>query len=221
VSRALVPRGTIKSFHFGFGALSLSYADLSRSRCASHVCRPCSAGGRARGHVFQHQSPIDLQHPARTSSARTAIVCFVPILRAMERTFQTHTVQANFRTRRPQTLQRNLCTRRFLCHAHKTQADTHARIKSITFFIAVRERMRAPRLHQGKLCLFGMYNTFVAVIRTSDQSVFIPAARGRMRIPLAPPGEGIQFLACVMHFYSVKHQSNHFSPVARRRMRIP
>ena len=137
----------------------------------------------------------------RTSAARTAIVCFVPILRAMERTFQTHTVHANFRTRRPQTLQRNLCTRRFLCHAHKTQADTHARIKSITFFIAVRERMRAPRLHQGKLCLFGMYNTFVAVIRTSDQSVFIPAARGRMRIPLAPPGEGIQFLACVMHFY--------------------
>ena len=114
---------------------------------------------------------------------------------------ESTTEHTNFRTRRPQTLQRNLCTRRFLCHAHKTQADTHARIKSITFFIAVRERMRAPRLHQGKLCLFGMYNTFVAVIRTSDQSVFIPAARGRMRIPLAPPGEGIQFLACVMHFY--------------------
>ncbi len=159
---------------------------------------------------FNIRAPSCNTASAHEYSTRTAIVCFVPILRAMERTFQTHTVHTNFRTRRPQTLQRNLCTRRFLCHAHKTHTDTHARIKSITFFSAVRERMRAPRLHQGKLCLFGMYNTFVAVIRTSDQSVFIPAARGRMRIPLAPPGEGIQFLACVMHFYSVKHQSNHF-----------
>ena len=124
---------------------------------------------------------------------------------------ETTTEHTNFRTRRPQTLQGNLCTRRFLCHTHRKHTQTHANIISISFYPCRSEAHEDSLGSARESCvIFSVCNVSFTVFQTSGQSVFIPVARRRMRIPLAPPGEGIQFLACVMHFYSVKHQSNHF-----------
>lgn len=52
----------------------------------------------------------------------------------------------------------------------------------------------------GEVVSFRHVYCIFTVLQTSEQSVFILVARRRMRIPWPPPGEVVQYLACVMHF---------------------